>query len=412
MLKRIQEINGAIHNQNDLSDLLPKMGCPVELNDDDDIEIEVFPDRPDLLSHETMARAVRSFQGDDTGSSSIEVSDSGIRINVDGDLEGVRPIIMGAVVRGVNTGKSASERDSFIQSLMDHQEKLHMTLGRKRSLASIGVHDLSKLDHPFRYEAVSGDFSFEPLASKDVMSISEILDSHPKGIEYSKLMDGLESYPIILDSNNEVISFPPIINGNHTTVSEGTNDFFIDVTGFDEIACETCLLLVSLSLSELGGTVESVEVRGRDGSVKVTPNFGAKTYRVPNRLIEKILGMELSDSEIGRAIRRMGGLLLESRTITNGSERAERWSDCVVGEREHVFSMPRWRSDIMHPVDIVEDIAIGFGYENMPDILSSVHIDASPLKSSNLHRRIRMSMRSVGLQEIQSLTLSNEGDQF
>ena len=299
---------------------------------------------------------------------------------MDGDLEGVRPIIMGAVVRGVNTGNSASERDSFIQSLMDHQEKLHMTLGRKRSLASIGVHDLSKLDHPFRYEAVSGDFSFEPLASKDVMSISEILDSHPKGIEYSKLMDGLETYPIILDSNNEVISFPPIINGNHTTVSEGTNDFFIDVTGFDEIACETCLLLVSLSLSELGGTVESVEVRGRDGSVKVTPNFGARTYRVPNRLIEKILGMELSDSEIGRAIRRMGGLLLESRTITHGSERAERWSDCVVGEREHVFSMPRWRSDIMHPVDIVEDIAIGFGYENMPDILSSVHIDASPLK--------------------------------
>ena len=412
MLQRIQEINGAIHNKNDLSDLLPKMGCPVEFNDDDDIEIEVFPDRPDLLSHETMAKAVRSFQGDDAGVSSIEVSDSGIRISVDGDLEGVRPIIMGAVVRGVNIGSSSSERDSFIQSLMDHQEKLHMTLGRKRSLASIGVHDLSKLKPPFRYEAVSRDFSFEPLASEDVMSISEILDSHPKGIEYSKLMEGLERYPIILDSNNEVISFPPIINGNHTTVSEDTNDFFIDVTGFDEIACETCLLLVSLSLSELGGLVESVEVRDKYGSVNVTPNFGAKTYKVPNRLIEKILGMELDDSEIRRAIQRMGGALLESRTITNGSERAERWSDCVVGEKEHVFSMPRWRSDIMHPVDIVEDIAIGFGYENMPDILSSVHIDASPLKSSNLHRRIRMSMRSVGLQEIQSLTLSNEGDQF
>ncbi len=412
MMRRIQEINGSIHNKNELSDLLPKMGCPVELNDDDDIEIEVFPDRPDLLSHETMAKAVRSFQGGDSEESSIQVSGSGIRITVDGDLEGVRPIIMGAVVRGVNTGNSASERDSFIQSLMDHQEKLHMTLGRKRSLASIGVHDLSKLRHPFRYESVSSDFSFEPLASDNEMSISEILNSHPKGIEYSKLMDGLDKYPIILDSNNEVISFPPIINGNHTTVSEETNDFFIDVTGFDEIACETCLLLVSLSLSELGGVVESVEVFDKDGSVKVTPNFGAKTYRVPNRLIEKILGMELSDSEIGEAIRRMGGKLLESRTITHGSDRAERWSDCVVGEREHVFSMPRWRSDIMHPVDIVEDIAIGFGYENLPDILSSVHIDASPLKSSNLHRRIRMSMRSVGLQEIQSLTLSNERDQF
>ena len=412
MMRRIQEINGAVHNRNDLSNLLPKMGCPVELNNDEDIEIEVFPDRPDLLSHETMARAIRSFQGSDSEEASIEVSESGIKISVDGDLEGVRPIIMGAVVRGVNTGSSAPERSSFIQSLMDHQEKLHMTLGRKRSLASIGVHDLSKLKHPFRYEAVSGDFSFVPLASENIMKISEILDNHPKGIEYSKLMDGLETYPIILDSNNEVISFPPIINGNHTTVSEDTNDFFIDVTGFDEIACETCLLLVSLSLSELGGVVESVEVLDKDGSVKVTPNFGAKTYRVPNRLIEKILGMELSDSKIGEAIGRMGGVLLESRTITHGSERAERWSDCVVGEREHVFSMPRWRSDIMHPVDIVEDIAIGFGYDNLPDVLSSVHIDASPLKTSNLHRRIRMSMRSVGLQEIQSLTLSNERDQF
>ncbi len=412
MMRRIQEINGAVHNKNDLSDLLPKMGCPVELNNDEDIEIEVFPDRPDLLSHETMAKAIRSFQGSDSEEASIEVSESGIRISVDGNLEGVRPIIMGAVVRGVNTGNSASERSSFIQSLMDHQEKLHMTLGRKRALASIGVHDLSKLKHPFRYEAVSGDFSFVPLASENVMNISEILDSHPKGIEYSKLMDGIETYPIILDSNNEVISFPPIINGNHTTVSEDTNDFFIDVTGFDEIACETCLLLVSLSLSELGGVVESVEVLDKDGSVKVTPNFGAKTYRVPNRLIEKILGMKLNDSKIGEAIGKMGGVLLESRTITHGSERAERWSDCVVGEREHVFSMPRWRSDIMHPVDIVEDIAIGFGYENLPDVLSSVHIDASPLKTSNLHRRIRMSMRSVGLQEIQSLTLSNERDQF
>ena len=316
MMRRIQEINGSIHHKNDLSDLLPKMGCPVELNDDENIEIEVFPDRPDLLSHETMAKAVRSFQGDDSDMSSIEVSDSGIRISVEGDLEGVRPIIMGAVVRGVNTGNSTSERDSFIQSLMDHQEKLHMTLGRKRSLASIGVHDLSKIKYPFRYESVSGDFSFEPLASEDVMSISEILDSHPKGIEYSKLMDGLDTYPIILDSNDEVISFPPIINGNHTTVSEDTNDFFIDVTGFDEIACETCLLLVSLSLSELGGVVESVEVWNKDGSVMVTPNFGARTYRVPNRLIEKILGMELSDSEISEAIRRMGGISVSYTHLT------------------------------------------------------------------------------------------------
>ena len=62
MMSRIQKLNGTTHEKNSLADLLPRMGCPVELNDDENIEIEVFPDRPDLLSHETMARAVRSFQ--------------------------------------------------------------------------------------------------------------------------------------------------------------------------------------------------------------------------------------------------------------------------------------------------------------------------------------------------------------
>lgn len=412
MMKRIQELNGAVHDGPILTDLLPDIGCPVESNNGDEIEIEVFPDRPDLLSHETMAKAIRAFIGVGSPENKVEVSKGDFCIEVDQSLGGIRPIIMGAIVRSVNTGNSPLERDLFIQSLMDHQEKLHMTLGRKRSFSSIGVHDLSRLSPPFRYVSVTKDFSFTPLASEKEMSISEVLSSHPKGMEYSSLMEGLDSFPIILDSNDMVISFPPVINGSHTTVNEDTTDFFIDVTGFDERSCEACLLLICLSLSELGGAVESVEITGWDGKVNTTPNFENRNHRVPNRLIEKILGVSLSDERISEAINRMGGKLIESRTTTEGSERQERWADCVVGEREHVFSMPRWRSDIMHPIDIVEDIAIGLGYGNLPEVLSSIHIDSTPLASANLHRRIRMSMRGVGLQEIQSLTLSNERDQF
>ena len=411
-MKRIQELNGAVHDGPILTDLLPDIGCPVESNNGDEIEIEVFPDRPDLLSHETMAKAIRAFIGVGSPENKVEVSKGDFCIEVDQSLGAIRPIIMGAIVRSVNTGNGPLERDLFIQSLMDHQEKLHMTVGRKRSFSSIGVHDLSRLSPPFRYVSVTKDFSFTPLASEKEMSISEVLSSHPKGMEYSSLMEGLDSFPIILDSNDRVISFPPVINGSHTTVNEDTTDFFIDVTGFDERSCEACLLLICLSLSELGGAVESVEITGWDGKVNTTPNFENRNHRVPNRLIERILGVSLSDERISEAINRMGGKLIESRTTTEGSERQERWADCVVGEREHVFSMPRWRSDIMHPIDIVEDIAIGLGYGNLPEVLSSIHIDSTPLASANLHRRIRMSMRGVGLQEIQSLTLSNERDQF
>ena len=412
LLHSIQEQNGAKYDSGDWLERLSQIGCVVEGSNEESIEIEVFPDRPDLLSHETMARAARAFLDGDIQQPTIETKDSGITLDVDSSLESVRPIIMAAIVRGVKNGNTVNEKDQFIQSLMDHQEKLHLSLGRRRKFSSIGVHDLSTLSPPFRVVTVPGSHSFTPLAMNEKMSIDTILSEHTKGIEYAHLMDNLEVYPVILDSNDEILSFPPIINGEHTTVSESTTDFFIDVTGWNERAVEACLLLVCLSLAERGGTIEQVQVIGYDGQVRMTPNMESKEHRVSDQLINTILGITMESEDIAAAIQRMGGDLVTSRAVTDGVNKAERWADLEVGEREHVIEMPRWRSDIMHPIDIVEDIAIGYGYENMPNILSSVHLDAIPLPSAHLHRRVRESLRSLNLQETQSLTLSNERVQF
>ena len=384
----------------------------MDSNDQESIEVEVFPDRPDLLSHENIARASRSFLSSTEIGVDLPVFPGEIGLSVDPELQEIRPIVMGAIVRGVDTGSNSEEREDFIQSLMDHQEKLHMTLGRKRKFASIGVHDLNSLRPPFRVTTVPSSYSFIPLAGSEEMSIEKILTEHPKGVEYAHLMEGLDRFPVILDSEEKVLSFPPIINGNHTIVHEGTEDFFIDVTGWDERSCESCLLLVCLSMSERGGRIESIEFSGPDGEEKSIPRGGARTHRVPESLIRKILGLQLSSDELSRAITKMGGNLEQSRTVTDGPNGRGRWADCVVGEIEHLISMPCWRSDIMHPVDIVEDIAIGFGFENLPETLSKTHLDAIPLKTSNLNRRFGESMRACGLQEVQSLTLSNERDQF
>ena len=412
LLRSIQAENGAEYNSVDWLERLSQIGCVVEGSNEESIDIEVFPDRPDLLSHETMARAARAFLDGDIQQPTIETKDSGITLDVDSSLESVRPIIMAAIVRGVKNGNTVNEKDQFIQSLMDHQEKLHLSLGRRRKFSSIGVHDLSTLSPPFRVVTVPGSHSFTPLAMNEKMSIDTILSEHTKGIEYAHLMDNLEVYPVILDSNDEILSFPPIINGEHTTVSESTTDFFIDVTGWNERAVEACLLLVCLSLAERGGTIEQVQVIGYDGQVRMTPNMESKEHRVSDQLINTILGITMESEDIAAAIQRMGGDLVTSRAVTDGVNKAERWADLEVGEREHVIEMPRWRSDIMHPIDIVEDIAIGYGYENMPNILSSVHLDAIPLPSAHLHRRARESLRSLNLQETQSLTLSNERVQF
>ena len=412
ILEYLHEINGVKYDSKDWEKRMPSIGCVVEENDEEGIEIEIFPDRTDLLSHETISRAARAFLNSLNDSPNLEIKQGEITLEVDKSLQNLRPVILGAVVRGVYNGTNYREKDDFIQSLMDHQEKLHLTLGRKRKFASIGVHDLSQLSPPFKVISVDKKYKFTPLAEEKEMSIEDILKSHPKGKEYAHLMSELKEYPVIIDDEDRVLSFPPIINGDHTTVNEQTRDFFIDVTGCDERSCEACLLLICLSLAERGGVIESIQIKNRDQELLNVPRGDPKSHRVPDRLIRNILGIELSKTEIADSIKKMGGELIETRTVTNGPDKIEKWADCIVGEKEHVISMPRWRNDIMHPVDIVEDIAIGYGYDNLPEQLSAVHLDAIPLPSSNLKRRISSSLCALGLQETQSLTLSNKRDQF
>ena len=412
ILEYLHEINGVKYDSNDWEKRMPSIGCVVEENDEEGIEIEIFPDRTDLLSHETISRAARAFLNSLNDSPNLDIKQGEITLEVDKSLQNLRPVILGAVVRGVDNGTNYREKDDFIQSLMDHQEKLHLTLGRKRKFASIGVHDLSQLSPPFKVISVDKKYKFTPLAEEKEMSIEDILKSHPKGKEYAHLMSELKEYPVIIDAEDRVLSFPPIINGDHTTVNEQTRDFFIDVTGWDERSCEACLLLICLSLAERGGVIESIQIKNWDQELLNVPRGDSKSHKVPDRLIRNILGIELSKTEIADSIKKMGGELIETRTVTNGPDKIEKWADCIVGEKEHVISMPRWRNDIMHPVDIVEDIAIGYGYDNLPEQLSAVHLDAIPLPSSNLKRRIRSSLCALGLQETQSLTLSNKRDQF
>ena len=412
ILEYLHEINGVKYDSNDWEKRMPSIGCVVEENDEEGIEIEIFPDRTDLLSHETISRAARAFLNSLNDSPNLDIKQGEITLEVDKSLQNLRPVILGAVVRGVDNGTNYREKDDFIQSLMDHQEKLHLTLGRKRKFASIGVHDLSQLSPPFKVISVDKKYKFTPLAEEKEMSIEDILKSHPKGKEYAHLMSELKEYPVIIDAEDRVLSFPPIINGDHTTVNEQTRDFFIDVTGWDERSCEACLLLICLSLAERGGVIESIQIKNWNRELISVPRGDSKIHKVPDRLIRNILGIELSKIEIADSIKKMGGELVDTRTVTNGPDKIEKWADCMVGEIEHIIAMPRWRNDIMHPVDIVEDIAIGYGYENLPEQLSDVHLDAIPLSSSNLKRRISSSLCALGLQETQSLTLSNKRDQF
>ncbi len=411
-LEKIQSRFGIEYSKSILDDF-GNIGCSVESNNDDEIEIEIFPDRTDLLSPGTLCYATRSFLHKQKSNPELDIVPSGIKLNVDSSLKSIRPVIYAAVVKDVIIGDNEDERNQFIQTIMDHQEKLHFSLGKRRSKASIGVHDLSKLNPDFKVITVDKDFKFTPLAMKNEMKIGEILTKHPKGIDYAHLLEKYEKFPLIIDSKNSVLSFPPIINGEHTTVSTKTKDFFIDVTGWDRRACECSLLLVCLELFSRGGKIESVEINDCDNNIITTPNGKPVIHQLTERLLESMLGKSFNEKELDIAINRMGGNYVGKFKSSESSKKfATRMGDVLKNDTVLKIEMPRWRFDILHPIDLVEEIAIGHGYEDLGNDVPKTPLSGKGLKSSNFKRRMNTCLQGLGLQQITSLTLSNINDQF
>ena len=394
LIAKLLNVHGLNHDVGEISDQLPLLGTDIDHCDEETLNIEIFPNRPDLLSGETLSRAIRSFIHHQNQGPELGVAESSITMTVDAELKEIRPIILGAVVRNINLEELNIEANEFIKSLMDHQEKLHFALGRGRKRASIGVHDLSTIHPPFRVKAVSGSEKFIPLAMNKPMTISDILINHPKGIEYAHLLEGYDKFPVIIDSKDNILSFPPIINGKQTTVTASTTDFFIDVTGWDFRSCEASLMLIALQLKELGGSIESIEITDCNGQVNKFPNGNPVEHVLPTKMLDGLLGRELNETELTKSVNRMGG-----KFISRNRE-------------EIIIEMPRWRFDILHPVDLVEDIAIGHGFEDLGEDIPRSPMTAKPRSDANLLRRVRDSMQGLGMMQIQSLTLSNDDDQF
>jgi phenylalanyl-tRNA synthetase beta chain len=326
----------------ELIEKVPMIGAPVESVTEDEIELEFSPNRPDLYSVEGVARALRGFFGIETGLKVYPSKESDIVLNVDESVQGVRDFVVGGLVREVLM------HDYLVKSLMDMQEKLHATLGRRRAKVSIGVHDFDRVKPPFTYKAVDpSSVKFVPLASTEMMNLDEILQKHEKGIDYAFILEGLDTYPLIVDVNDDVLSFPPIINGVLTTVTEETRNIFLDVTGTSLAGCETALNIVATSLAERGGKMETVQVKYPDKTL-VTPNLEPAVKQLKVDYANDWIGISEDAKTIGELLERMG------------------YGVSIKGDALEV-KIPATRNDVLHPVDLVEDVAIAYGYEKLED---------------------------------------------
>ncbi|MEM0466921.1 MAG: phenylalanine--tRNA ligase subunit beta [Candidatus Thermoplasmatota archaeon] len=375
-------------SKEELVEKLPMLGGDLDSVEGDIINIEFFPNRPDLTSVEGIVRASRAFFGFSPGLATYITKKSDVTLIVDSSVKKIRPFVVSALVTNVTM------TDTTIRSLMELQEKLHVGLGRNRKKVAIGVHDFKPIKPPFTYTAVDPDaISFIPLAKTEPMTLREILAHHEKGIEYADLLKSFDAYPIILDANNNVLSFPPIINGSLTEVTPATRDIFIDVTGTDEKAIHSALTIVVAALAERGGHIYTTTVR--DGKkTMTTPDFSPRHMTVSCVQVNKKLGVDLTNQQIAQCLARMGYATDEQKDDTLQVQ------------------VPAWRSDILHEIDLIEDVAVGYGYDRFQPEQPKGTTFGKTLPNHQLYETLRLTLIGLGFNEVTTFTISNEHDEL
>lgn len=365
-----------------LASTIPLLGAEVESSEGDDWAVEFFPDRPDLYSVEGLARALRAFVETEPGLRAYRVHKGTEVVRIDPSVKGVRPLLLGAVVTGL------SFDDRRIQGLMELQEDLHWGVGARRRKASIGVHDKARLVPPYTYKAVGlDDVAFVPLQGAEPMTPREILGKHPKGTAFAHLVPGEEA-PLLVDSVGQVLSFPPIINGTLTTVTESTTEVLVDVTGPDPRAVTKAMNLVVTTLAEQGGKVHTVTlVEGK--RKRATPDLAPEAWSLDPRHAHRLLGLELSPAQMVRALRRMG----------HGAK---------AGKGRIAVQVPAYRVDVLHEVDLIEDVAIGHGYANFPYEKPRAVTYGQPLPIERRGALAREVMLGLGFTEVMTLSLTSD----
>ncbi len=343
----------------------------------DEVVIDITPNRPDWLSPEGLARSMRYFLGLEDRVYVPKVNPGEYLANVDPETKDIRPYAVCAVVKGIEFD------DNSIASLMQLQEKLHLTFSRNRKLASIGVYDLDKVEFPIRYRVVDGSYTFVPLGFDEEMSIEEIKEKHPKGREFTDLVPG-PRYVVWEDKRGKTLSWPPIVNSQDTAVTEDTRNVLIDVTGTRLDLVAKALNIMVYSLAERGGKIYSVRV-----GEKEYPDLSPEDMELDPSYANKLLGLDLTPGELASLLRRMG----------HGAKALE---------NKVLVKIPAYRVDVLHPIDLVEDIAIAYRYDRFSPEVPNLFTVSRESREASVSRLVGRVMIGLGFQEVYPYHLTNK----
>ncbi len=386
--KTVLKMIGKKLGDSELAERLPMHGLFLEGITEDKINVEIFPNRPDMLSEEGFARAISGFLGVKTGLEKFEVEKSDYVVSVDAKISKINRKYIGiAVMKGLKFD------NEFIISSMQLQDKLATTQGRKRKKVAMGVYDLDKIKFPLTYTTVGGNEKFVPMGHDREIKISELAEEHKRGKEYSHLIEGWKEFPAYKDADGKILCVIPITQADFTKVMEKTKDVMIEVTGTDWRAVNQILNILVTNWSGRGAELYETKVKypfeTPEGKAVVFPILKPMKMELDINYANRLLGVELSAAEAAKLLERM------------------RYGAAAKKDKMEV-EVPAYRTDVLHPFDLVEDIAIAYGYENFRHEIPRVSTIGEETARALVTRKIAEVLSGFGLLECCTLHLSNK----
>ena len=377
--KNIGKIDDKIENK------ISMFGTPVENLTDEEVSIEIFPNRPDLLSMQGVSRAMLAFLEKKPGLKEykVEKPEKDYKVTIDKSVKKVWPYAVCAIAKGLKFN------DEKIKEIIDIQEKLTLTYGRNRKKLGLGVYPLDKIKLPIKYIAKKPEeIKFQPLEFPREINGRQILSQHPTGREYAHLLKDAEVFPIFIDAKDEIMSMPPIINSNEMgKITEDTRDIFIECTGNNLPFLKKALNIMVTALSDMGGKIYAMEIQ--DSTKYLSPNLENEKMPFSIDFINKTLGLNLTEKEIKKYLEKMG-----------------------LGYEKNIGIVPCYRTDILHEIDLAEEVAIAYGYENFVPEIPRISTIGEENNISILKKKISEILTGLDMLEISTYHLTTKETQY
>ncbi len=384
-LKDLEKLLGKSLKDFDLEELFSYVKAEIDEQEGDKLKLEMKDtNRPDLWSVEGIARELKGILNIEKGIPKYKIEKGNYEVIVDKEVLKIRPYIACAVVKNVDLGEEG------LSSLIQLQDKVMYTFGRKRRKVAIGTHNFDLIKFPVYYKAVRPrEIKFVPLYETREMYLDEILKETEKGKEFAWILKGLDKYPILIDSKNEVLSFPPIINSNTIgRLTPETKNIFIDVTGTDFDSVLIALNVIVTALAERGGKIETVKIIHPDKIIE-TPILETKSLEVDINYLKRLSGLDLSEKEIIELLerKRFGIEKKDGRIIV-------KWLN--------------YRNDIFSAQDILEELVIAYGYNKIKPRIPKIYTIGRELEIKRFIDLLREIMIGLGALEIYNPVLSEK----